>query len=606
MSTEEQQEVEEQTVFEPLTWVNYVPLIQLETGSDDEIANAFAYAAEQGWNLFYALGSDVTSKQVQNKGGVGMTTVNEYHPRIFKFVRNLAGEAVSIASEGKMGPEIPQRAVFRLPSIPWDLIDRVETFFRHVDEKFGTEAIILFTFDEEYLGTENPSDGWGVMVPDQQNSAGSCDYDPLSIVDPLDDAGESVSVVGTAHSHPGMGAFCSSTDKGDQANFDGIHITFGWHGKSKKTDFHIELQMHGAAYQFKAEDLFEDMPEEVDDVIEDWTSRVKKLQRHPTGTGTTTTSGGGGASGKGLRNYDHLPKPLPRPDAYNCIVAIPLASNSDLKECPVCLGSKASIAGTGKCTICDSYVVTLDTSTIDGLIDLRQSKGLKSPELDHTTTFPGYKHVWVWEERMSDEAVLTDYITLFERGSNKSSTIPADVIEGVTYEGKAEGVGENNSSGPSASSSLHCGTCGEPLDDDDDECLLCFTPTGLSQFDAANRAAQNMTRLRDKVAGRSNARYMICCRADSRLDCECKEPVTFLEADTQVMYHDAETIPYKPGGGCQSCELMFSADCDEYVNFLRVHNMLTEAGSYEAIKRMKQLTRCNDYVSNEKDMVTYE
>ena len=66
-------------------------------------------------------------------------------------------------------------------------------------------------------------------------------------------------IVGSVHSHPGMPAYASGTDHADQADFDGVHITFGWQNNvnSGATQYHIELQVSGESYTLKPEDVFE-------------------------------------------------------------------------------------------------------------------------------------------------------------------------------------------------------------------------------------------------------------------------------------------------------------------------------------------------------------
>jgi hypothetical protein len=78
-----------------------------------------------------------------------------------------------------------------------------------------------------------------------------------------------------------MAAYASGTDHGDQADFDGIHITFGWQKSVNNgaTQYHIEMQMAGTAYTLKPEDVFEDynISKDPDPEVIGWTERVKKV-----------------------------------------------------------------------------------------------------------------------------------------------------------------------------------------------------------------------------------------------------------------------------------------------------------------------------------------
>src|SRR5690606_38728771 len=118
------------------------------------------------------------------------------------------------------------------------------------------------------------AEGWGVVVPEQSNTAASCNYDPQSVVDDLPDDG-SVAIVGSAHSHPGMSAYCSGVDKADQMYFDGLHITFGWRVNSPQTEFHIEMQMSGSAFPFSVNQVFSDVPTAAADAqVKKWATNV--------------------------------------------------------------------------------------------------------------------------------------------------------------------------------------------------------------------------------------------------------------------------------------------------------------------------------------------
>lgn len=207
---------------------------------------------------------------------------------IFKVVKNMIGRVVQPANDcfGETFIGIEPEAIYHLPPIPKTLTDKLDEFFRLVHAQHGTESIVLLTFDESNWSSES----WGVLVPKQENTSVHCKYDPDSIVElkPYH-----LSIVGSVHSHPEMSAYASGTDHEDQADFDGLHITYGWQ-KSKDngaTQYHIEMQMNGTAYILKPEDVFE-----IDKTIKDpdpevvaWTENVSKKAQPPySGTGATT------------------------------------------------------------------------------------------------------------------------------------------------------------------------------------------------------------------------------------------------------------------------------------------------------------------------------
>ena len=173
---------------------------------------------------------------------------------MFKIVKNMIGRIVQPADDcfGETFIGIEPEAIYNLPPIPKSLTDKLDEFFRLVHAQHGTESIVLLTFDESNMTSES----WGVLVPKQENTSVHCKYDPDSVVElkPYH-----LSIVGSVHSHPEMSAYASGTDHEDQADFDGLHITYGWQKSlnAGATQYHIEMQMAGTAYILKPEDVFE-------------------------------------------------------------------------------------------------------------------------------------------------------------------------------------------------------------------------------------------------------------------------------------------------------------------------------------------------------------
>lgn len=206
---------------------------------------------------------------------------------MFKIVKNMIGRIVQPADDcfGETFIGIEPEAIYNLPPIPKSLTDKLDEFFRLVHAQHGTESIVLLTFDESNMTSES----WGVLVPKQENTSVHCKYDPDSVVElkPYH-----LSIVGSVHSHPEMSAYASGTDHEDQADFDGLHITYGWQ-KSKdngSTQYHIEMQMAGTAYILKPEDVFETevIIKEPDPEVVSWTENVSKKSQPPySATGVT-------------------------------------------------------------------------------------------------------------------------------------------------------------------------------------------------------------------------------------------------------------------------------------------------------------------------------
>lgn len=235
-----------------------------------------------GFNIYYLICNVAVDRKVEsNVYDKGITTKNvsyvtDLSTKIVKVVNNFVGRTVSeIVDEDLFDFDVTREvAEYSLPPIPRVIVDKLDEFFRLVHTQHGTESIVLLTFDPQYEGT---SQGWGVLVPDQVNTSVHCKYDADSIVEQKP---EDVLIVGSVHSHPDMAAYASGTDHADQADFDGIHITYGWQKSINNgaTQYHIEMQMAGHAYTLKPEDVFEDyvFTKEPDPEVVGWSTKVKK------------------------------------------------------------------------------------------------------------------------------------------------------------------------------------------------------------------------------------------------------------------------------------------------------------------------------------------
>ena len=233
-----------------------------------------------GFQIYYIITDKETSKTVQIKNDKGVmvpTEVYDYTPAVFKVVNNFTGRAVMESKEpfGTTFCPVKEVAEYTMPSIPRIIIDKLDEFFRLVHAQHGTESIVILTYDT----TKEGSDGWGVLVPEQENNSVHCKYDNDSIAAIKPDH---VMIVGSVHSHPDMPAYASGTDHEDQADFDGVHITYGWQKSvnSGATQYHLELQIGGSNYVLKPEDVFEYNPpptKDPDPEVLEWSSKVKKV-----------------------------------------------------------------------------------------------------------------------------------------------------------------------------------------------------------------------------------------------------------------------------------------------------------------------------------------
>jgi len=238
-----------------------------------------------GFSIYYLFGNIITEEEreeVQYTSYGSNTSsykkkvkVEVRTPQMFKVVNSVVSKAIIPVEEEFPLNSFKENALYCLPNIPMAMIGKLDEFFRTVDARYGTESIVLLTFDPTCEGSQ----GWGILVPDQVNNAVHCNYDPGSI---LEHKPETAFIVGSVHSHPGMPAYASGTDHEDQADFDGIHITFGWQKgvNNNATQYHIELQISGKVYTLEPDQVFETVAvvKEPDPEVIEWLGKVKKSQ----------------------------------------------------------------------------------------------------------------------------------------------------------------------------------------------------------------------------------------------------------------------------------------------------------------------------------------
>lgn len=242
-----------------------------------------------GFQIYYLICDKSSRKTVSVKNEKGLLTsqeVYEYTPAILKVVNNFTGRVIMDSPDafGNNFAAVEEIAQYTMPPIPKVIVDKLDEFFRLVDAQHHTESIVILTYDT----TKQGSDGWGVLVPEQENTSVHCKYDADSIAVLKPD---NVMIVGSVHSHPGMAAYASGTDHADQADFDGIHITYGWQNNVNNgaTQYHIELQVSGESYILKPEDVFEtySIAKQPDPEVVEWSTKVKKALPLYTGGSVT-------------------------------------------------------------------------------------------------------------------------------------------------------------------------------------------------------------------------------------------------------------------------------------------------------------------------------
>jgi len=372
-----------------------------------------------GFQIYYLIGHKGTTTTSTNNGykagvAAGTTQSVTYKSKMFKVVNNFVGRAVSEVEED-FGSELAvfkEEAHYTMPAIPHVIVEKLDEFFRLIHAKHGSESIVLLTYDTTKEGPE----GWGILVPEQTNTSTHCKYDPDSIVDLKEDH---VMIVGSVHSHPEMPAYASGTDHDDQADFDGLHITYGWQKSvaNGATQYHLELQMGGTSYTLTAKDVFEDfiLQKEPDPEVVAWSDKVKKaLPPQPLAgvssgiiplnqTATPATPPPAFIPG-GSRRVEKRSQLIPfdRTTYPGAIAAeIDISGNSSM-ICPSCLIAlfKTEIYQGSGCPACDIPIVPMNND-IDNIID---SIDIYNMERNLSTFVPYY--LWATDGKINEDFIM--------------------------------------------------------------------------------------------------------------------------------------------------------------------------------------------------------
>ena len=139
---------------------------------------------------------------------------------IYMHKETKAGNAL-VPVEGIPWLEAPSMEFqLKLPKIPGRIIAQAYNFFKKVYEKYDSESYVTLYFSQA-------SNQYRLWCPKQTVSHGSVNYDRTDQPAFNDRSVNDWQACGTIHSHCNFSAFHSGTDTGDEASFDGIHITIG-------------------------------------------------------------------------------------------------------------------------------------------------------------------------------------------------------------------------------------------------------------------------------------------------------------------------------------------------------------------------------------------
>lgn len=360
------------------------------------------YITEDGMYVFLGTTKDICQK-VESLGFSMYYVITEekffttttsvtpsYRMQAFKVVSNLVGRSVTPTTDLKFD-SVQKEMWFALPKIPYELREKIDSFFRKVHDKYHTESIVLLTYDS----TKNDETGWGLLIPKQTNTSGDCDYEPESIVDEKPDH---VYIVGSAHSHPEMSAFASGTDHKDQADFDGLHITYGWkkNVKGGATEYHVEFQMAGSNIRAEPEDVFASAPKvDVNEgELDAWLDRVSKktynnnqivskggssASSFRSGPGSSGSSGYGSPS-TAIEAYKVKDYPKDGPKINENIIIGEITDKDN--TCPFC-GIMLTAVETDKrrCMSCHQYLL-MKGETVADLVKIRTESAIYTHDLD--------------------------------------------------------------------------------------------------------------------------------------------------------------------------------------------------------------------------------
>jgi len=515
-----------------------------------------------GFKIYYLICNVAEDKPTTTTTIIGSSTAKVTAPsqtiqtnfttQIVKVVNNIIGRSISVVNDDISDlASVRESASYTMPPIPKVIVDKLDQFFRLVDAQHGTESIVLLTFDP----SKEDSSSWGILVPEQTNTAVHCNYNPDSVVE---EKPENILIVGSVHSHPGMAAYASGTDHSDQADFDGLHITYGWQKNvnNGSTQYHIEMQMSGSSWTLQPGDVFQDFEinKEPDPDVVEWSNKVKKV--HPplhTQAGVTNTVFPQTAQSPvthpitditevgTLKQY----KPKINSDKEYIIAAEINPSAKDI-ICPNCHTPLRSYEiSTGYCDVCDIPLVN-ENDSIDQIFEhLRWYLQCRFVKTDVVA------YIWTTNSDSTSEFLMNVGTIRFKNSLEVEFVKDYSSPVMVTKNDKDQITLSNNSSG----SHIHYWDCVEEQSAE------------LSEFD------------RDLT---------VCCSTKIDLnDCQCPIPVFVNDIDSFELAHSNEDI-YNEHSKCFECRWFSGPNCADYVE--AVVNFATSG-----LKLISPITECNHF-----------
>jgi hypothetical protein len=174
------------------------------------------------------------------------------------YLRNNISESLNNVRVEAGMPRLKAMCNLRSEKIPYALIRKVGKFFTEVYKLHKSEAVGYLYY--------SPTLGWLFWPPEQTATTAHCKYGEPAAID-------GYQVAGTIHSHGSMSAFHSGTDKDDEANFDGIHITIG---KVDEVRYELALSVvcGGVRYKVAEEQLISGFGDTM--VPSEWLEAVKQ------------------------------------------------------------------------------------------------------------------------------------------------------------------------------------------------------------------------------------------------------------------------------------------------------------------------------------------
>jgi proteasome lid subunit RPN8/RPN11 len=254
---------------EALNFVRKIGPLPLFWGSE---TNSMDLIEKEGINDYYIIAQEKIPLPIQQ----GKPQTYEFKPTLFLVTKTVMGRAVTLPDEKltDLWQNAQPSAFYSMPKMPWELVQKMDKFFREVHFKHKCEAILVLVYDPAFFNSADPTLGWRAIAPKQTNTAGSCDYDPSSVQAKKT---EQEIILGTIHSHPEMSAFFSGTDHKDQDDWDGIHITQAWKGKGP-TEYHIAMILGGEEWTLQEHQVFDlpPLPNVNLTEVEEWIENVEE------------------------------------------------------------------------------------------------------------------------------------------------------------------------------------------------------------------------------------------------------------------------------------------------------------------------------------------